>query len=128
MKFDWGIGIEDSQENRYFSRLAWAQNSKWFVMTWISRAATQAKSLACEVNVADVTSTKCTQVGREDGGSKGEWDDGKWVNDPDSNGAGWIGSFGPFTPIAHDTYKEFFAIYRIGTIKIYPLVSEDCRI
>lgn len=48
--FSIGTGIEKSQENRYFSRLSWAENSEWFVMTWLSRAATQAKSLACNVD------------------------------------------------------------------------------
>ena len=39
------IGNVGDQENRYFSRLGWAPDSSWFVMTWLSRAATQAKSM-----------------------------------------------------------------------------------
>ena len=80
LKFELGIGKEQSQENRYFARLAWSANSSWFVMTWLSRAATQAKSLACLVDSTDVSKTTCSQVGREDGGVAGSWTDGNYAN------------------------------------------------
>ena len=68
LKFDIGVGQDDDQENRYFTRIGWARNSDWFAMTWTSRAGTQSKTLTCKV--ADQS---CIQNGREDGGVKGNW-------------------------------------------------------
>ena len=45
LKFERGFGT--SQENRYFTRIAFSPDSKKFVMTWSSRAATQSKSVVC---------------------------------------------------------------------------------
>ena len=54
----------------------------------------------------------CELVGREDGGVSGHWDQsGQWINEEGGNKAGWIGSFGPFTPIATSNFKTFFNIH-----------------
>ena len=100
VNFDQGIGclatpggsnceIEAHQHNRYFTRFEWSPDSSWFLSIWVSRDATQSKALACHTDTM-----VCEQAGQEDGGVKGHWDEqGNWVNEPESNGAGWVGSF-----------------------------------
>lgn len=109
LKFDIGVGQDDDQENRYFTRIGWARNSDWFAMTWTSRAGTQSKTLTCKV--ADQS---CIQNGREDGGVKGNWkENGDWedIDDDSNNYGGWVGSFGPFSPIPTQQFPNYFTVY-----------------
>lgn len=110
LSFNIGVGKDDNQENRYFTRIAWARDSTWFAMTWTSRAGTQAKTMVCKV---DASTTVCEQNGQEDGGISGQWEsDGSWTNiEAGNNYGGWLGSFGPFDPILTKTYPNFFNVY-----------------
>jgi len=104
--FEQGQG--GNPENRWFTRFSWSPDSSWFVSVWSSRDATQSKALACKVDMYN----DCKPAGREDGGVSGNWNDkGQWVNDEDSNGHGWVGSFGPFQPVLTNTFGEYFTIY-----------------
>ena len=121
LTFEQGVGtctgqdceVESSQENRYFTKLAWSPNNNWFLSVWSSRDATQSKGFACEENGAE---WKCEHSGTETGGVSGHWDktnpdNWQWVDDEKSNGAGWVGSFGPFQPILADTFGTYYTIF-----------------
>ena len=98
VNFDQGIGctsggdnceIEANQHNRYWTRFEWSPDSSWFLSIWVSRDATQSKGLACRTDTMN-----CEQAGQEDGGVRGYWDEnGHWINEAESNGSGWVGSF-----------------------------------
>ncbi|CAG5099345.1 Oidioi.mRNA.OKI2018_I69.XSR.g16466.t1.cds [Oikopleura dioica] len=119
LRFERGVG--NDQENRYFTRISFSPDSSKFVMTWSSRAATQSKSIVCAVST---TGAGCKQQGDgEVGGVFGSFDNnGEWINSA-NNGAGqenkyhgWVGSFGPFSPIMADN-GEFFTIHSKKTTK-----------
>ena len=120
VNFEQGIGceatpgavnceIEAHQHNRYFTRFEWSPDSSWFLSIWVSRDATQSKALACRTSTLT-----CEQAGQEDGGVKGHWDDqDHWVNDPESNGSGWVGSFRK--------------LHRFSTVKSYEICTNDSK-
>ena len=121
LTFDQGVGtctgqsceVQSSQENRYFTKLAWSPDNSWFLSVWSSRDATQSKGFACEANGAD---WKCEHSGTETGGVSGHWDktnpdNWQWVDDETSNGAGWVGSFGPFQPILAEQFGTYYTIF-----------------
>ena len=122
LAFDQGTGtctgqnceVESSQENRYFTRLAWSPNNDWFLSVWSSRDATQSKGLACQLQS---NNWSCEHSGTETGGVTGHWDktnpdNWQWVDDETkSNGHGWVGSFGPFQPVLTDEFGTYFTIF-----------------
>ena len=93
------------------AQVAWSSDNSWFSQTWISRAATQSKTLVCLVDTLN-----CQISGREDGGVVGKWESGKWENSaiPKNQYSGWVGSFRPFQPILTNNFPEYFAIYSQG--------------
>ena len=121
LTFDQGVGtcsgqdceVEASQENRYFTKLAWSPDNSWFLSVWSSRDATQSKGLACKPNGAN---WECEHSGTETGGVSGHWDktnpdNWQWIDDEKSNGAGWVGSFGPFQPILAEQFGTYYTIF-----------------
>ena len=104
VEFETGTG--GNPEHRYFTHMQWSRDSSWFTMTWISRAATQSKAIACKI-----VDSSCSVVGHELGGIDGEYVDDKWVNGNSGKYSGWVGSFQPFYLMLTKTFGEYFTVY-----------------
>ena len=57
--FPFEVGTGGDQENRYFAHLQWAADSSWFLMSWISRAATESQAIGCNVADGNIENAEC---------------------------------------------------------------------